>query len=65
MRDKFLSYGLAVLTAAAVLMCAVVTAQAGGPGLRSSYGGDAVMDKISVVFGMDKRCSVAVTPGWR
>jgi hypothetical protein len=44
MRGKFLSYGLAVLTAAAVLMCAVVPAQAGGPGLRSSYGGDAVGD---------------------
>jgi hypothetical protein len=44
MRGKFLSYGLAVLTAAAVLMCAVVPAQAGGPSLRSSCGGDAVGD---------------------
>ena len=49
MRDKFLNYGLAVLTVAAVLMCAVVPAQAADkkPNILVIWGDDIGTHNIS------------------
>jgi arylsulfatase len=52
-RDKFLSYGLAVLAVSAMLMCAVVAAQAADPASAQATAGQGKKPNILVIWGDD------------